>query len=63
MTDHAGNPSAMTHAIRPATLDDLETIVDFNVRLAAETEDTGLDRDTVRRGVRALLAEPAHGAY
>lgn len=53
----------MTHAIRPATLDDLETIVDFNLRLAAETEDTGLDRDTVRRGVRALLADRAHGAY
>ena len=53
----------MTHAIRPATLDDLETIVDFNLRLAAETEDTGLDRDTVRRGVRALLADCAHGAY
>lgn len=53
----------MTHAIRPATLNDLETIVDFNVRLAAETEDTELDRENVRRGVRALLADPAHGAY
>ena len=50
-------------AIRRATLDDLETIVDFNLRLAAETEDTGLDRDTVRRGVRALLENPAHGSY
>ena len=53
----------MTHAIRPATLEDLETIVDFNLRLAAETEDTELDRENVRRGVRALLADPAHGAY
>ena len=53
----------MQYAIRPATLDDLETVVDFNLRLAAETEDTELDRETVRRGVRALLADPAHGAY
>ena len=51
------------HAIRAATLDDLETIVDFNLRLAAETEDTELDRVTVRRGVRALLENPAHGSY
>ena len=53
----------MEHAIRPATLDDLETIVDFNVRLAAETEDTELDRETGRRGVRALLADRARGSY
>ena len=53
----------MEYAIRPATHADLETIVDFNVRLAAETEDTDLDRDTVRRGVRALLDDAARGAY
>ena len=53
----------MEHAIRPATLDDLEKIVDFNVRLAAETEDTGLDPGTVRRGVRGLLADGWRGAY
>ena len=51
------------YTIRPARLDDLETIVDFNLRLAAETEDTRLDRETVHRGVRSLLADPAHGAY
>ena len=53
----------MKHAIRPATPGDLETIVDFNLRLAAETEAIELDRATVRRGVRALLADGAHGAY
>lgn len=51
------------YAIRPATVDDLETIVDFNRRLAAETEDTALDAETVRRGVRAVLADGARGAY
>ena len=50
-------------AIRPATLDDLDTIVDFNVRLADETEDTQLARDVVRRGVQALLIDDARGRY
>ena len=50
-------------AVRRATLDDLETIVDFNIRLAAESEDIRLDRETVRRGVRGLLADAARGAY
>ena len=63
MTDPAGDASTMEHAIRPATLEDLEAIVDFNVRLAAETEDTELDRETVRRGVRGLLADGSRGAY
>ena len=49
--------------IRPATIDDLETIADFNARLAEETEGAALDRGTVREGVRALLADPTRGAY
>jgi GNAT superfamily N-acetyltransferase len=49
--------------IRDARLDDVDTIVDFNVRLAAESEDKSLDRATLRAGVLALLAEPAHGRY
>ena len=49
--------------IRAATIDDLETITDFNVRLAEETEDTSLDRATVRRGVLALLSDRTRGAY
>ena len=52
-----------TCVIRAATVDDLETIADFNVRLAEETEDTSLDRETVRQGVRALLSDPTRGAY
>lgn len=51
------------HAVRAATPDDLETLVDFNVRLAAETEDAQLDRGTVRRGVQGVLSDAARGAY
>lgn len=52
-----------TVTIRPATDGDVEQIVEFNLRLAAETEDTTLDADTVRRGVRGLLADKTRGAY
>ena len=50
-------------AIRAASVDDLETIADFNVRLAEETEDTSLDRETVLQGVGALLSDETHGSY
>ena len=49
--------------IRAATIDDLETITDFNARLAEETEDTSLDREVVRRGVAALLSDRTRGSY
>ena len=49
--------------IRVATVDDLQTIADFNVRLAEETEDTALDRETVLQGVRSLLADRTRGSY
>ena len=49
--------------IRPATADDLDVIVDFNARIASETEDTVLDRNTLRAGVQVLLEDPAKGRY
>ena len=49
--------------IRAATPADAAIIADFNVRLAAESEDTTLDPDTVRAGVQALLDDPAKGRY
>lgn len=49
--------------IRAATMVDLETITEFNARLASETEDTTLDRATLRRGVGALLGDPTRGRY
>ena len=53
----------MRIAIRPARPSDHETIVDFNARLAAETEDRALDPATLRAGVGRVLAEPALGRY
>jgi GNAT superfamily N-acetyltransferase len=48
---------------RPATLADLPTLVDFNARLALETEHKVLDRDALVRGCRAVLEDPARGFY
>ena len=49
--------------IREATVDDLETIADFNACLAEETEAVSLDRETVVQGVRALLSDRTRGSY
>ena len=49
--------------IRTATLGDLDTIVDFNARLADESEGILLDRATLREGVREVLSQAARGSY
>jgi ribosomal protein S18 acetylase RimI-like enzyme len=49
--------------IRPATLDDLDALVDGNLALAEESENLRLDRETLRTGVRALLEGRAPGRY
>ncbi|MEX0718708.1 MAG: GNAT family N-acetyltransferase [Planctomycetaceae bacterium] len=49
--------------VRAARLDDREAIVEFNCRLAEETEDLRLDRDTVSAGVAAVLADASRGRY
>ena len=49
--------------VRAATVDDQDTIADFNARLAEETEDVSLDRETVVQGVRALLSDRTRGTY
>ena len=48
---------------RPATLDDLDFIVDSNRAMAAETEDVGLQPDTLRQGIEYLMAHPSEGTY
>jgi GNAT superfamily N-acetyltransferase len=53
----------MTITYREAAPDDLPTIVDFQIRLARESEDLGLDRATCTLGVEALFANPALGRY
>lgn len=49
--------------VRPATLADIDTICEFNVRLASETEGKTLDAATIRAGVSALVRDPAKGQY
>lgn len=55
----------MTEAIlvRSATGDDAELLVAFNLAMAEESEDKGLDPDTLRRGVEHLLADASDGRY
>lgn len=49
--------------IRDAELRDLETIVDYNLAMAMETEHLTLDRERVREGVRAVLTDSTKGRY
>lgn len=49
--------------VRSARPGDLEALVDFNCRLARETEDHELDPATVRRGLSRLFDNPAAGFY
>jgi len=53
----------MPITIRPATMDDWPTLVNFNCRLAAETEGKELDRANVEPGVKAVLADVRKGRY
>jgi GNAT superfamily N-acetyltransferase len=49
--------------VRPAVPADADTIVEFQTRLAAESEGLELDGQTVERGVRAVFEDPARGQY
>jgi ribosomal protein S18 acetylase RimI-like enzyme len=53
--------SAIT--VRPASPDDWPTIVEFNRRLAAETESLALDGPTIEAGVKAALADGTKARY
>ena len=48
---------------REATSSDVATIVDFQVKLAAESEDLDLDAAVCTRGVQALFDDPSRGRY
>src|SRR5258708_26418724 len=48
---------------REATRSDIATIVDFQVRLAAESEELDLDAAVCTRGVTALFDDPSRGRY
>jgi GNAT superfamily N-acetyltransferase len=49
--------------IRDAHTEDLAVLVDYNARLAAETENLTLDRAVLEAGVRNGLADPARARY
>ena len=49
--------------VRRAELGDIDRIVDFNVRMADETEGKMLDEKTVREGVNSVVNDPDKGFY
>ncbi len=49
--------------IRKAVPEDLNTIVNFNISMAKETENKILDYDTVIKGVKFLLHNDKYGIY
>ncbi|HEV2855142.1 MAG TPA: GNAT family N-acetyltransferase [Thermoanaerobaculia bacterium] len=49
--------------IRAARPDDAPVIVELQLRMARETEDLELDRDTLTGGVEAVFSDPRKGAY
>lgn len=53
----------MTISIRPGLLFDIETIADFQIRMALETETLKLDHSTVIKGVSAVFDDPTKGKY
>ena len=52
-----------TARVRAGRLTDKDAIADFQLRLAAETEDFHLDKDTVWQGVQAVFDDPRKGRY
>ncbi len=49
--------------IRPATLADCDHIVDFQLKMALETENLTLHRSTVAKGVEAVFNDNSKGRY
>jgi GNAT superfamily N-acetyltransferase len=49
--------------VRTATLNDVESIVDFQLKMAAETEGIELHEPTVLKGVTAVITDNSKGQY
>lgn len=49
--------------IRKATFHDIHVLVDFQQRLAFESEGVRLDAATLKKGMRALFEDPTKGFY
>lgn len=41
----------------------LESLVDFQLKMASETENMQLDREILTKGIRAVLNDPSKGKY
>ena len=57
------DPDAVMLNIRRGVMADLDVIVEFNARLASESEGVELDRDRLRSGVRNALADDRRAFY
>ncbi len=53
----------MKYKIDTATLEDTETIVQFQLAMAKESEDTELDYETVREGVKNAIEDDGKAIY
>jgi len=53
----------MSIKVRVGLLFDTDTIADFQVKMAKETENLELDPDTVHKGVSAVFDNPEKGKY
>lgn len=49
--------------VRPGRPDDVDTMVEFQVRMAMETEGVQLDGDAATAGVRAVFGDARKGRY
>src|SRR5882762_10530874 len=49
--------------VRDATPNDLPAIIDFQLRMAIETENLKLDIATVTRGAKEVFTDPSKGKY
>jgi len=50
-------------AIRKAILPDAQSIIDFQLKMAWETEEMKLNRETVTKGVNAVFDDRSRGEY
>lgn len=53
----------MKISINSAKEGDIDTIVDFQLKMALETEDLVLDETILRKGVEAVVADPSKATY
>lgn len=51
------------YIVREGRPEDVETLAEFNLRHAAEVEDTQLDLETCRAASRAVFEDPRKGTY